>query len=82
MFRKSVRFIIRKEDVNSIIDTLSIYGAVEAICTKDGKGYYSVSIVCEANRFQRVMDDILMLNSNGVSIRKLNISWKLFKRWP
>ena len=75
MFKKFVRFIIRKEDVNSIIDILSIYGDVTTACMKNREGYYSISIKCKLNQIQRATDDILALNSNGIMIRKLNISW-------
>lgn len=73
MFRKHVRFMICKDDVISVIDTLSVYGTNRIVSMKDGKSY-SVSIYCEANHFQRFMEDILILTREGVVFRKLDIS--------
>lgn len=76
MFRRLVRFAIRKEDVNPIIDTLSVYGAVKVVCMKDGK-HYSVSLYCEANNMRKFMDDMFALNEKGVSIHAMDILTRL-----
>ena len=72
MFRRFVKFLIRKEDVTEAIDLLSAYGENRIVSMKDGK-WYSVSLYCNKRDFQRLTDDILGLIRNGVSIRRLDI---------
>ena len=76
MFKRFVKFVIRKEDVIEVIDTLSIYGENRITSMKDGK-WYSVSLYCEGRDFQRLTDDILALTRDGVSIRKLDIRTRI-----
>lgn len=72
MFRRFVKFIIRKEDIIDVIDMLSVYGENRILSMKDGK-WYAVSLYCDRRDFQRLTDDILGLTRNGVSIRRLDI---------
>lgn len=72
MFRRFVKFVIRKEDVIDVIDILSVYGESRISSMKDGK-WYSMSLYCDRKDFQRLTDDILGLTRKGVSIRRLDI---------
>lgn len=71
-FRRFVRFTICKQDVISVIDTLSVYGTVKVVCMKDGR-HYSASLCCKANNMRKFMDDMFALIESGVSIRMTDI---------
>ena len=76
MFRRLVKFVIRKEDVISVIDALSAYGTCKVARMKDGK-HYTVSLYCEADNMRKFMDDIFALNRDGVSIHTMDILQRL-----
>ena len=76
MFKRFVKFIIRKEDVIDVVDMLSVYGENRISSMKDGK-WYSMSLYCDRKDFQRLTDDILGLTRNGVSIRRLDIRTRI-----
>lgn len=72
MFKKRVKFAFRKEDVISVIDTLSIYGTCKVVCTKDGR-HYLASLRCEPNNMRKFMDDVFALIRRGVSIHAMDV---------
>lgn len=79
MFKNRVKFVICKEDVISVIDTLSIYGDVKNICMKDGR-HYLTSLRCNPNNMRKFMDDVFALIRRGVSIHAMDI-FKWYQIW-
>lgn len=76
MFRRLVRFVMCKEDVIQVIDTLSSYGRIKIGRMKDGQHYYA-SLYCESRNSQHCLDSILALSREGVLIRGLDIRYRL-----
>ena len=76
MLRRFVSFVIRKEDLNRVVDSLSVYGTNRVVSMKD-RSVYSVSLYCESSKLQRCLDCLLMLSEKGVWIRNLNIKYRI-----
>lgn len=72
MFKKTVRFVIRKEDAVRVIDTVSEYGNCLVTCIKDARNY-SIMVRCGSANLQKCVDAILLLCEKGVSIRRLDV---------
>ena len=72
MIKRYVKFIIAKEDAITIIDRMSPYGTVRFNDLSDGR-HYQVSLYCAMDSWNSLMDNILMLCRDGVSIWKLRV---------
>ena len=73
---KYVTFMIRKDGLMDVVDTLSTFGAVMTQSSKDGKTYF-VGLYCDRNAAIRCLDCLLTLRGNGVMIYHLNIRNKI-----
>lgn len=76
MLRRKVKLIIFKEDAIRVIDALSLYGTVKVDSVKD-KSIYHLSVACDCSEFPKCLESVLRLSSEGVDIRRPNISYTL-----
>ena len=74
--KRFITFVIRKDGLMKIVDTLSVYGPVMVQKTKDGHGYH-IGIYCDRNKMSSCLDSMLMLSEVGVWIRHVNIQYKI-----
>ena len=77
MFKKVCHFMIWKEDVNRVIDALSIYGRNEFATVKDKDSYF-VTISFSNKNYGNFLETMFRLTRSGLEIRRPIIRTTIF----